>query len=211
MAGTSSAAERLQATQIRTLKKSDRTPVFKLWRSEYFCKRGPAKFQHKLHAVVYSDLQNITFNFPLVVNPLIDYGVLSNVCSWTNHTLRILPTENSVQITPKISWGYVGPTYKRSGRNSVGDIATWYGLNGPVIENQWRQDCPSRLARGQPVFCRIGNRSCVGVKEAGRGADHSFSSSAEVANELEIYPPSSLGACIDMPWGDLYLHPETRW
>jgi hypothetical protein len=66
-------------------------------------------------------------------------------------------------------------------------IATAYGLDGPGIESRWGRDFPDRpwgwpslLYNGYRIFPR-------GKVRAGRDADSSPPSSAEVKNSVELY------------------------
>ena len=65
------------------------------------------------------------------------------------------------------------------GRDSSVGIATRYGLQGPGIEFQWRQDLPylSRPA--------LGPTQLPGIKRPGRGVDDQPPSSAEVKERVE--------------------------
>jgi hypothetical protein len=59
-----------------------------------------------------------------------------------------------------------------SGRGSVVDIATGYGLDGPGIESRWeaRFSAPVQTGPGaRPASCAMGTGSFLGVK-SGRGA-----------------------------------------
>ena len=75
-------------------------------------------------------------------------------------------------------------------------LATRYGLDGPGIEFQWRQDIshPSRTAIGPPSFLQNGHRvSFLEVKRPERGVDHSPPSSAEIKESVQLYLCSPSG------------------
>ena len=75
-------------------------------------------------------------------------------------------------------------------RDSVLDIATHYGLDGPGIESRWVRDLPhpSRPALGPtklPVQWLPG--LFPGLKRSGRGVDHPPQCSAEIKERTELY------------------------
>jgi hypothetical protein len=76
------------------------------------------------------------------------------------------------------------------GRESAGDIATHYGLDGSRIESRWRGDFSVPVETGpgaHPVFYTMDAGSFPGVKRPGRGVDHTPSSSAEVKERVKLY------------------------
>ena len=76
-------------------------------------------------------------------------------------------------------------------RDSVVDIGTRYGLDGPGIESRWWRDFlhPSTPFLGaHPTSCTMGTGYLSrGVKRPGCGADHPPPSSAEVKERVELY------------------------
>ena len=67
--------------------------------------------------------------------------------------------------------------------DSLVDIATRYGLDGPGIASRWgaRFSAPVQTGPGaHPAFYTMGTESFPGVKRPGRGVDHPPPSSAEV-------------------------------
>ena len=68
-------------------------------------------------------------------------------------------------------------------RDSSVDIATRYGLDGPVIESQWvaRFSAPVQTRPGvHPVSYKMGTVFFPGEKRSGRGVDHTNPSSVEI-------------------------------
>jgi hypothetical protein len=93
--------------------------------------------------------------------------------------------------------------FPNSDRHSSFGMATRYELDGLGIESQWRRSFRTLV----DSFLAAGTGSFQGVKQPGRGADILFSSSAIVANGLELYPclPNvSASAChgltLGVPW-----------
>ena len=81
------------------------------------------------------------------------------------------------------------------GDSSVG-IATHYGTDSLGIESQWgaRFSSPVHTGPGaHPASCTMGTGSIQGVKRAGRGVNHTPSSSAEVKEGVELYLYSPSG------------------
>ena len=61
------------------------------------------------------------------------------------------------------------------GRDSLVDITTRYGLDGPGIESRWEQRFSAPVQTGPgtyPASCTMGTESFPGVKRPGRDADH---------------------------------------
>jgi len=75
---------------------------------------------------------------------------------------------------------------------SVVGIVTHYGLDGPGIEFQWRQDFPHLPRPALQASYRMGIVSFLGVKQLGHGTDHP-PSSAEVKERVELYLYSPFG------------------
>ena len=89
------------------------------------------------------------------------------------------------------------------GRNSVGGIATGYGLDGPGIESQWMRDFPhpSWLAVGPLAPLYSGYRVFFRrVERPGRGVDFPHQFSAEVKERVELYHYSYSGPSWPILW-----------
>jgi len=75
------------------------------------------------------------------------------------------------------------------GRDSLVDIATCYGLDGPGIESRWGTRFSAPVQTGPeayPASYTMGTRSFLGVKRPGRGVDHPPPSNAEVTERVEL-------------------------
>jgi hypothetical protein len=78
-------------------------------------------------------------------------------------------------------------------RDSLVGIATRYGLECPGIESRWgggaaRFSAPVQIVpSAHPAPYTMGTGSFPGVKRQGRGVDHSYQSSAEVKERVELY------------------------
>jgi hypothetical protein len=76
------------------------------------------------------------------------------------------------------------------GRDSLVDIATWYGPNSPEFEFRWGEIfCAVQTGHGAyPASYTMGIGSLSrGVKRPGRGVNHPSSSSTEVKERAELY------------------------
>jgi len=79
---------------------------------------------------------------------------------------------------------------------SLVGIAICYGLDGLGIKSQWgaRLSAPLPTSRGAHPACNaMGSRSFLGVKQPGHAIDHSFPSSTEVKERMELYLYSPIG------------------
>ena len=99
-----------------------------------------------------------------------------------------------------ILWFFRWAFSKREGRDSIDDIVTGYGLDGPGIESWWARvfqnsSRPALEPTQSPVQCVLA--LFPGVKRPGRGVDHPPPSSAEVKEKLEVdlYSPSWFFLC----------------
>jgi hypothetical protein len=73
------------------------------------------------------------------------------------------------------------------GRDSLVDIATRYGLDGPKIESRWMGVFPHpALGPSKPPIQWVRSHS-QGVKRPGLGVDHALPSSTEVKDKVELY------------------------
>jgi len=79
------------------------------------------------------------------------------------------------------------------GRNSSVDMATRYGLDGPGIESRWGREFPHPFTPAHTTSYTMGTGSFQGVKQPGRGVDHTPPSSAEVRERVELYLYSTSG------------------
>jgi len=78
----------------------------------------------------------------------------------------------------------------RVGRDSVVDIATRYGLDGPGIESRWEGEIfpfrPDRIL-GPPSLLHNGHRVFTGVKRSGLGFDQPPPSTVEDKERVELW------------------------
>jgi hypothetical protein len=83
------------------------------------------------------------------------------------------------------------------GWDSVVDIATHYGLNGPGIEPWWGRDFPHpppSQTWGPPSLLYNGQQvSLPQLKRPGRGIDHPHPSNSEVKERVELHLYSTFG------------------
>jgi hypothetical protein len=76
------------------------------------------------------------------------------------------------------------------GRESIVDIATRHGMEGPGMESRWG----ARFSVPVQTSCTMGTGYLSwGVKWPEHGVDHPPSSSAEVKERVELYLYSSSG------------------
>ena len=66
-------------------------------------------------------------------------------------------------------------------------MATRYGLDGPGIESRWGREFPHPFTPAHTTSYTMGTGSFQGVKQPGRGVDHTPPSSAEVRERVELY------------------------
>ena len=83
-------------------------------------------------------------------------------------------------------------------QDSVVGIATYYGLDGPGVESQWRARFSTPVQTSSevhPASYTMGIGSSPGVKQLGRGVDIPPPSSTEVKGRVGLYLYSPLGLC----------------
>jgi hypothetical protein len=94
-------------------------------------------------------------------------------------------------------------TYKL-GRDSVGDTATRYGLNGPGIEFLWGRIFCTRPYQlwGPPNLLHNGYRVIPREERPKRGVNHPPQSSAEVKERVDLYLYATVCALMTGYWGN---------